>query len=196
VNIYAVSVIVGAAGFGVMAAGGLGHHSHPGAATPGHAGHGALHHGPSAAGLSHGLSRTVLALMSPRLLFAFLLGFGVVGLAVHALVAGTLLLVIALAGGVAVERLLVRPVWNLALRFASNPALTLESAVTSEGTAVTAFDASGNGIVSLEIDGQVVQLLGSVAAGERERAGRIRAGDRVLVEDVDTVRNRCTVSVP
>ncbi len=199
-NVYALSTILGVAGFGVMALGGVGHHSHPGAAARGHLpgarGHLAgARHG-HAAGFSHGVSRTLLALMSPGVLFAFLLGFGIVGLAAHALVTGTLLLLVAIAGGIAVERLLVRPMWNLAFRFASNPALTLESAITAEGTAVTTFDARGEGIVSLEVDGQVVQLLGAVAPEERDRTPRIHAGDRVRVEDVDTARNRCTVSRP
>ena len=193
-NVYALSTILGAAGFGFMALGGVGHHAHPGAGVRGHAG--AIHHGHAGAGLRHGASRTVLALMSPRVLFAFLLGFGVIGLAAGHIVGGTLLLLVALAGGIAVERLVVRPVWNLAFRFASNPALTLESAVTADGTAVTTFDADGHGIVSLEVDGQVVQLLGSVSAADRDRMPRIRAGDRVRIEEVDTARNRCTVSRP
>ncbi len=193
-NVYALSTILGAAGFGFMALGGVGHHAHPGPGVRGHAG--GVHHGHAGSSLTHGATRTVLALMSPRVLFAFLLGFGVIGLAAHSLVGGTVLLLVALAGGIAAERLVVRPVWNLALRFASNPALTLESAVTAEGTAVTTFDADGHGIVSLEVDGQIVQLLGSIPAGDRDRTPRIRAGDRVRIEDVDTARNRCTVSVP
>ncbi len=193
-NVYALSTILGAAGFGFMALGGVGHHAHPGGGVRGHAG--AVHHGHAGANLMHGATRTILALMSPRILFAFLLGFGVIGLAAHTIVGGTVLLLVALAGGIAVERLVVRPVWNLAFRFASNPALTLESALTAEGTAVTTFDARGNGIVSLEVDGQIVQLLGSIPDANRGRMPRIRAGDRVRIDDIDTARNRCTVSVP
>jgi len=79
--------------------------------------------------------------------------------------------------------------------FASQPAQTLEHAVLDEGTAVTNFDAHGNGIVSVELDGQVVQILGTLQASDRAMGVRVRAGTRLRIEDVDTTRNRCTVSV-
>ena len=48
------------------------------------------------------------------------------------------------------------------MRFASTPASMLESAVTDEATAVTSFDANGQGIVSVEVDGQIVQILATL----------------------------------
>lgn len=101
----------------------------------------------------------------------------------------------ALAAGVIFERVLVNPIWNFAFRFESNPALTLESAVTGEATAVTAFDHNGQGLIAVEIDGQVVQLLGTLQASDRALRAKVVAGARLRVEDVDSARNRCTVSL-
>jgi hypothetical protein len=99
-------------------------------------------------------------------------------------------------GGLLFERVLVRPLWNFAMRFASKPAVTLESAVTDEATAVTSFDANGQGIVSIEVDGQVVQILATLQRDDRALGGaRVRAGQRVRIEDVDATKNCCTVSL-
>jgi hypothetical protein len=55
------------------------------------------------------------------------------------------------------------------------------------------FDANGNGLVAVELDGQVVQLLATLNSNERGVARRVRAGDRLRIEAVDD-RNRCTVT--
>ena len=81
------------------------------------------------------------------------------------------------------------------MRFASRPALTLESCVTDSATAVTSFDAAGQGLVAIELDGQVVQVLATLVAGERTAGAMVRAGDRVRIDAVDADRNRCTVSL-
>ncbi len=99
-----------------------------------------------------------------------------------------------MAGGVLFEQLLVGPVWNFLMRFASAPALTLESCLQDEVRAATGFDADGHGLVTAEVDGQVVQLLATLRAEDRSAGVRIRAGDLLRVEDVDDRRNRCTVS--
>lgn len=132
--------------------------------------------------------------LSPRVLFNFLVGFGATGLVVERLVGPVLALPIAIAGGVAFEALVVRPIFNSLFRFESSPAQTLESALMSEGRAVTGFDAGGNGLISLELGGEVVQVLGTQLGEERAAGVRIRAGDTVRIEEVDSRRNRCTVS--
>lgn len=125
-----------------------------------------------------------------------MLGFGFAGLLLRPVLGGPLLLAGAVAGGVLFERLLVAPLWNLAMRFASAPAVTLESAVSDEATAVTSFDANGQGIVSLEVDGQVVQILATLRPDDRALgAARVRAGQRVRIDEVDAAQNRCTVSL-
>ncbi|MEA2707309.1 MAG: hypothetical protein QOH22_2097 [Gemmatimonadaceae bacterium] len=132
--------------------------------------------------------------LSPRVLFNFLVGFGATGLIVEKLVGPVLALPIAFVGGVAFEVFVVRPIFNSLFRFESAPAQTLESALMSEGRAVTGFDANGNGLISLELGGEVVQVLGTQLKEDRASGVRIRAGDTVRVEEVDGARNRCTVS--
>jgi len=80
------------------------------------------------------------------------------------------------------------------MRFASAPALTLESCLQDEVRAATGFDTSGHGLVTADVDGQVVQLLATLRPEDRLAGVRIRTGDRLRVEDVDGRRNRCTVS--
>jgi hypothetical protein len=132
--------------------------------------------------------------LSPRVLFNFLVGFGATGLIVERLVGPFLALPIAVVGGIAFELLVVRPIFNSLFRFESAPAQTLESALMSEGRAVTGFDANGNGLISLELGGEVVQVLGVQLNSDRAAGARIRAGDIVRIEEVDSTRNRCTVS--
>lgn len=132
--------------------------------------------------------------LSPRVLFNFLVGFGATGLIVERLVGPLLALPVAVLGGIGFEVFVVRPLFNSLFRFESKPAQTLESALMSEGRAVTGFDANGNGLISLELGGEVVQVLGTQLTGEREAGVRIRAGDIVRIEEVDDTRNRCTVS--
>jgi translation initiation factor IF-1 len=132
--------------------------------------------------------------LSPRVLFNFLVGFGATGLIVERLVGPVLALPIAVVGGIGFEAFVVRPLFNSLFRFESQPAQTLESALMSEGRAVTGFDANGNGLISLELGGELVQVLGTQLNEERVAGVRIRAGDIVRVEEVDDARNRCTVS--
>ena len=50
------------------------------------------------------------------------------------------------------------------------------------------------GVIALEMDGQMVQLLGTLQSDDRAMAF-VRAGTRLRIEDVDAARNRCTVSL-
>jgi len=186
---------------------GGGHHTHD---TAGHDMHGIAHlndvshagahahlpaHAQHAAHADHdGWRSNVWSWLSPRVLFNFLVGFGATGLIVERLVGPVLALPIAVAGGVAFEALVVRPIFNSLFRFESRPAQTLESALMSEGRAVTGFDAKGHGLISLELGGEVVQVLGTQLREERASGVRIRAGDAVRIEEVDSARNRCKVS--
>jgi len=213
---YITSLVLGAAGLSIMGLSGLGRHGHAvGSSSHGHVhgvghGHGGHHvgvsnghghaghaHGGHAHGHLHGgsLMSRALMLMSPRILFSVLLGLGTTGVVLRPVLGGPLLFLAALAGGILLERALVAPLWRFTMGFASQPAQTLEHAVLDEGTAVTNFDAHGNGIVSVELDGQVVQILGTLQASDRAMGVRVRAGTRLRIEDVDTTRNRCTVSV-
>ncbi len=221
-DLYIFCVVLGAAGMAAMAFLGFtsshgGHHGHDTAGHElhgvgghshtigdGHAGaHGhGVHHGHAAAHANahaphahpDGWKTHVWTWLSPRVLFNVLVGFGATGLIAERLVGPFLALPIALAGGLAFETVVVRPIFNSLFRFESQPAQTLESAIMSEARAVTGFDSRGNGLISLELGGEVVQILGTLTPDERNAGVRVHAGDSVRIEEVDSTRNRCTVS--
>jgi len=209
-DFYIFSFVLGAAGMAAMAfLGFTGSHggSHQGHDTGGHEMHGVGGHA-HVTPHTHITAHTAAAphlhaadwkshawsWLSPRVLFNFLVGFGATGLIVERLVGPFLALPIAAVGGIAFELLVVRPIFNSLFRFESAPAQTLESALMSEGRAVTGFDANGNGLISLELGGELVQVLGIQLNSDRTAGARIRAGDIVRIEEVDSARNRCTVS--
>jgi hypothetical protein len=207
-DLYLTSLLLGAVGLGAMAFTGLGArgghagHGHAGHAGHGHAGggHGASHgaHGHAQAHgthAGHGMSGRLLALTSPKLLFSLALGFGASGMLLRPIVGEPLVIVGAVLGAVLFDRVLVSPLWNFAMKFASRPAVTLESAVSDEATAVTSFDKNGEGIISLEVDGQVVQVLATLQPNDRLLGTRVRAGQKVRIEEVNTEKNCCTVSI-
>lgn len=207
---YTFSLTLGGVGLGVMALSGFAQATHAGHGHGAHAhsshghthtGHGHAHHTHDNTGahVAHGVARAhasskLLALLSPRVAFSVLVGFGAAGLLLRPVLAEPALLVASLGAGVGFEWLAVGPLWRFLFRFASAPAMTLESAVEDEARAVTSFDASGHGLVAVELDGQVVQLLASLTAAERTAARKVRVGDRLRIEAVDSARNRCTVT--
>ena len=214
-DLYTFSLALGGIGLGTMAVAGLGTHSHGehggghsgGAHHHGGAGHAHIGHGHAPATGSHhhdvadiralqapGIGRGLGALVSPRIIFSFLVGFGAGGVLLRNTIGGVFLFAGALVAGVLLERLLVAPLWRFAHRFESSPALTLESSITDDAHAVSSFDARGQGLVAIELDGQVVQVLGTLRSEDLQAGVRVRAGDRLRIEDVDGARNRCTVS--
>lgn len=207
-DLYGFCLALGGTGLAAMAVGGLSHLGHAGhgghghAAHGGHAGHGHAGHGHSGhAQAAHGshdhnagdqAPNIFYSLLSPRVLFALLVGFGAGGLLATPLGepwrAGAAILAAA-----AFEGLLVGPLWRMLFRFESSPAATLESAIEDDARTVMDFDANGQGLVALDVDGQVVQLLATLAPDERARGVRVRTGDVVRVSSIDAARNRCTV---
>jgi hypothetical protein len=214
---YTFSLTLGGVGLGVMALSGFAQAAHAG---QGHAAHGNGHgHAPGhshghtdshtgdahtthvpAARARHGTMRggsgasRLLALLQPRVVFSILVGFGAAGMLLRPVLPEPGLLVASLGAGLAFEWGLVAPVWRFLFRFASEPAETLETIVSDEARAVTGFDTNGNGLVAVELNGQVVQLLATLNAAERAAARKVRAGDRLRIEAVDDTRNRCTVT--
>jgi hypothetical protein len=210
---YTFSLTLGGVGLGVMALSGfaqsvhvghshgahghgLGHNSHAGDGHTTHvpaggARHGGVRHGEVRGG--SGASR-LLALLQPRVAFSVLVGVGASGLLLRPWIPEPGLLIASLGAGLLFEWGLVAPLWRFLFRFASEPAQTLESVVSDEARAVTSFDANGNGLVAVELDGQVVQLLATLNTTERAAARKVRAGDRLRIEAVDDTRNRCTVT--
>jgi hypothetical protein len=217
-NPYMFSLALGTTGLVVMALGGLGHHmghaspaphtsghagppvghGHHDAALPSHSvptgtvGHGHSH--PSHDGAHASLGGKLWTLLSPRVVCSFLVGVGASGLLLGHWLFEPFVAAGALTGGVLFERYVVTPIWNGLFRFASAPARTLEQAVFEVAQAVMDFDAQGQGLITLELDGQLIQVLGILRADERTIGIRVRCGDRVRIEEVDAVRNRCLVS--
>jgi hypothetical protein len=188
----------GGHGHGTAGHGHAAHAGHAGHATHGHAGRDAQAGRVGNADLSHGptgLSHFLWNFASPRVLFSICLGAGALGPFLRPLMgSGTLLLIAAIGAGIIFERVLATPIWNLAFRFVSKPALMLESCVDDEGTAVTSFDKNGQGLIAVDLDGQVVQLLATLQSDDRALGAAVRAGDRVRIAAVDAARNRCTVA--
>jgi hypothetical protein len=218
---YTFALVLGGTGLVAMAATGLAHsgshdgggghdaggHAHlPHADGAGHPGHAAGAHaagahaagahaaGRTAAHHTGGLKSTLLSLASPRVLFSLLVGFGLTGVVARPLLGGIALLLVAVAGAVVFERALVAPLWRGLFRFASNPATTLEGSLLSEARAASGFDNNGQGLVAVEVDGQIVQCLGTLREDDLALGVRVRAGDVLRVEQVDAARSRCTVS--
>jgi hypothetical protein len=204
---YTFTLALGAVGLVLMGVSGLGHRLHPG----GHVGHGHHHghgHGMAKGGAKGGsrsaqhghgvqsgvarVSRAFLTILSPRVAFSLLVGFGATGFLLKSVFGGPVLIALASAGAVFFEGIMVRPLFNLLSRFASDPAMTLESTLGDEVRVVSGFDAQGQGLVALEVDGQIVQLLGTLVP--EDRAGpKVRAGDTLFVRDVDSARHRVVV---
>ena len=203
-DLYMVSLATGALGLGIMGIGGFSHGGHAGHSHGGHAGHVHAGHGHGNQGREQGLTSHMPAtatgwswtsLLSPRLFFSLMVGFGAGGIAATPLGEpwqfGAGIVVAA-----AFETLLVGPFWRFLFRFESRAATTLESSIEDEARAVTGFDADGCGLVALDVDGQVVQLLATLAPDERARGIRIHSGDLVRIAEVDAARGRCTVTAP
>src|SRR6185437_9923257 len=136
---YTFSLALGGIGLLVMGVSGLGHRLHPGGhAAHGH-GHGQHHHGIVKAGgkahaaqhgaqHAHGIhigiarvSRAFLTILSPRVAFSLILGFGATGFLLKDIFGGATLIAFAAVGGVAFEAILVRPLFNFLSKFASDP---------------------------------------------------------------------------
>jgi hypothetical protein len=117
-----------------------------------------------------------------------------VGLAV-AVLGEPIRFALALVGGLMFEIAMTGPISRLLMRFASRPALTLESCVMDEVRAAAGFDADGSGLVAAELDGQIVQVLATLRPQDLAAGARVRMGDRLRVEEVDGARQRFIVSV-
>ena len=188
-------MVIGLVGLLVMALPAFARHG----AGAGHHVHGLLHV-KAAAGVAKaaGAAKVTGAtrfIPSPRLIFSVLALYGAFGNAlVHAahltpLVAA----LVAVVPAAAVERFAVTPLWNLLFRFAGTPSSPLEHVVLADATAVTPFR-NGRGMVSLVRDGRLVQFAAQLT--DAHAGMEVRVGDRLRVEDLDSQRERLTVSVP
>jgi hypothetical protein len=181
--LYQVLLAVG--GLGLLAQAGLGFtHSEGGHSESGHSIHNEGH--------TESIGHNGFLLLSPLRIFGFCLGMGGGGLVLlkaTSLSAGPVFALAVLVGW-AFYRLIVKPLLVLVLRFASKPATTLSGALGQEASADSRFDATGQGIVTLVVDGHLVRLLATLE-GEPQP---IEAGEKLQVVAIDTRRNRATVT--
>ncbi len=146
------------------------------------------HHASSHGTHDHSTLSRLLAFVSPRAIFSLALGFGAIGMTVSFL-PKILAVLVAGAGAILFERLLVEPYWNVMFKFASTPAKNLESVKGATATANTNFDANGQGLIELELDGQVRQVLGTL----KDKTTNVSRGQHVRIEAVNS-DGSCIVS--
>jgi hypothetical protein len=187
--------------------GGAGGHL-PAHAPPGHVGAHAVSHAeptpgaaaqpnpsqellPAAVGARTGIVRWV---PSPRAVFTVLALYGAfANLLVDAFhLAAVLAALIAVFPTLLVERLAVRPLWNLVFRFQGRPSAPLEQLLLSDAVAVVPFR-NGRGIVSTNREGRIVQLAARLC--DDQVTLPVKVGDRLRIEDIDARNERVTVSV-
>jgi hypothetical protein len=199
--VYETLLIIGALGMLAQAALGLGHGfgGNHGPAAHGHAGpagHNAGHAHP--AGPGHGQRSEgpspLWALLSPLAIFSLCVGAGATGLLTHAWLHGFWSGLAATAGALLFYGLLIRPVWNFAMRFASEPSKALEGVVAETAEAMSRFDARGQGMVRVTIDGQIVRLLANLEPDDRNADAAVAPGEKLLVTSVDGHTNTCRVT--
>ena len=126
----------------------------------------------------------LLGVFSPLGIFSLCLGAGAAGILTNRWWW-------AVVGGLILWKLVIEPLQELLLRFASEPAKNLEGACATEAVALSRFDASGQGMVSLTVDGQLRRVLAKLSEGEPRE---IAVGEKLVVVDVDTKRNTCRVA--
>jgi hypothetical protein len=131
---------------------------------------------------------------SPRAVFSLLALYGAFGnalvQAVHLPLGQAAL--IAIGPALLVERLLIRPVWNLLFRFQAGASSPLEELILTEAHAVVPFR-NGRGLVTTIRDGRRVQL--NARLSDQDAAAPVNVGQRLRIEDVDARRERVTVSL-
>jgi len=160
-----------------------GHHHHHGAA------HGKGHHGAFKV-----KSLKSWFALSPLDIFSYALGAGAVGILFGHTVSPAILPFLAALGALVFNFAIVKTIISGLLRFATQPSEGLEGMVAHPAEAITRFDESGRGLVRLCLDGQNVQLLATLDSTERDNGVHVSKGDRVLVTEVDPVRNTCRVT--
>nr|WP_309693211.1 hypothetical protein [Armatimonas sp.] len=126
----------------------------------------------------------LIGLLSPLALFSLCMGAGAAGMITGHWWWAAL-------GGIAFWKLVIEPLQELLLRFASEPATNLEGARATEATVQSRFNAAGQGMVSLTVDGQLRRVLAQLAEGD---PSAIKIGEKVVVVEVDTKHNTCRVA--
>ena len=183
-------MVVGLAGLGVMALPALGRHG-----AVGHGAH-ALHAGHANAGklVVHSHTTAITRFVpSPRLVLSLLALFGAfANVFVAAQFAMWSAALLAIVPAALVERFALAPIWRSLFKLELQASRPLAEIVMSDATAVTPFR-GGRGVVSVVREGRLVQF--SARLIEAQASLPVRVGDRLRIEDVESARERVTVSV-
>ncbi|HEY2370668.1 MAG TPA: hypothetical protein VGH87_29945 [Polyangiaceae bacterium] len=139
--------------------------------------------------------RLLGTLLSPLTWFSWMIGAGATG-AIATLFGASprMALLLAIMGALAFQLFVVRPIWKIVFRFESVPAGNLEGCLMQKVEVVRAFNARGEGLVRVVIDGRSEDLLAILTKGERAVDSRPRRGDHLVIEEVDPKTNTCFVS--
>jgi len=170
-----------------------GHAGHIGDGAHGHGGHGHGHdhHGDE----SRGSSGWFWQFLSPLTLMSLCLGAGATGLIVRDLHFSSMFTALAAAlGAVVFYALIVKPLFALAFKFVSQPSKALDGATAKTAEAASKFDKTGRGVITLNVDGQLVRVLAQLEQDDRQNSETIRPGDTLTVTAVDGHSNTCRVT--
>lgn len=121
-------------------------------------------------------------------------GAGAVGLLVKPILAGALLTLAAVTGALIFDIGIVRTLAHFVERWSADPSSGLEGTIAHSGEAVTNFDAKGQGVIRLTLDGQIVQLLATLENTEIQAGVKVKKGDSLMVVQVDGTKNKCLVT--
>lgn len=102
--------------------------------------------------------------------------------------------IVAALGAIAFDFGVVRPMFALLFRCASKPSEGLEGTVALPAEAITKFDERGQGLVLVNMEGQLVQLLAKLEGGDVAGGVVVHKGDRVIVTSVNSQANTCRVT--
>lgn len=182
----------------------IGHHHDSSLAHADHGGHlagGHSHHvqghvdghnvGREMQVVSHWGLAKLLPFLSPLNIFSMALGAGATGMLVRGIVPAPFATLAACAGALFFDLAIVRPLMGLMIKFGSQPSEGLEGRVATLAEACTSFDERGRGLVKLTLDGEIVQLLGTLDPHETTK---VKKGDKLLVIGVDSAKGTCKVT--
>jgi hypothetical protein len=137
----------------------------------------------------------IAPLLSPLHWFSWMVGAGAAGSLARFAGAGTIVAAVCAAGGaVGFQRYILQPVWDLVFGFESRPAGNLKACLMQEVEVVTSFNARGEGLVRVVVDGHSEDILAKLIAEEGAGDSRPKRGDRLRIEEVDPHKNTCRVS--
>jgi hypothetical protein len=127
-------------------------------------------------------------------LFSLCFGAGIAGMLAMGHVDAAMLTTVAVVGALVFCLGVTRPLVGVMMRFASTPSEGLEGTVALTAEAMTKFDAKGQGLVCVKMEGQLVQLLGRLSAEDLEHGTHVHKGEQVVVTEVDSKKGTCIVT--